>query len=277
MGKRGRALIAVAGIALLALLAWTALRAPEPVYQGRPLSDWLARLYTGTDEQARNEATVAVRRIGTNAIPTLLRMLRAHDSPLKTRLLQWARQHNIVHSRYADPRAQNVAARYGFLTLGPSGIGAVPELSKILDQKLSWDSEFWTANSLADMGPGAKEAVPALLRLAMSRDDVLRGAAMNALREIRANPDAVVPAMTKALHDPEPLNQLGAATVLEVFKGDAKPAVPDLVGLLNGTGLNSNSMIQPFVRSAVERALQEIDPETYARVVTNASDSVEAK
>src|SRR4051812_22980361 len=65
----------------------------EPSYNGQPLSYWLARCEeTGPisadikDPKAR-ECREAIRHIGTNAIPFLLRMLRAKDSALKLELI----------------------------------------------------------------------------------------------------------------------------------------------------------------------------------------------
>ena len=63
---------------------------PEPLYQGKPLTFWLGRSYFHplnlADQQA---ATAAVQRAGTNAIPTLLRLMRARDSKTKAWVFNW--------------------------------------------------------------------------------------------------------------------------------------------------------------------------------------------
>ena len=63
----------------------------EPVYRGKPLSVWLQRYIQGGSYIGfwpEPEADEAIRQIGTNAIPTLLLMLREHDSKLKLALLR---------------------------------------------------------------------------------------------------------------------------------------------------------------------------------------------
>jgi hypothetical protein len=72
MRKRFRSLLAVLLVAVVGGLAWQVTRPREPVYQGKPLSYWLVR-------PARDPNFNALRALGTNAIPTLLQMLRAKD------------------------------------------------------------------------------------------------------------------------------------------------------------------------------------------------------
>ncbi len=96
MGKRGRILIVVVAISVVGVVGWSIFHAwsapPEPMYQGRPLSYWLLGYsfpFNGTNAPSRADADAAIKDAGTNAIPLLLQMLRAHDSPLKTKLLRW--------------------------------------------------------------------------------------------------------------------------------------------------------------------------------------------
>jgi HEAT repeat protein len=291
MGKRGRAviLIAACGVTLLAALAWTLLHGPafvpEPVYQGKPLSYWL-RGYEGSyrgnnmpNQPTRADADAAILDAGTNAIPTLLRMLRANDSPLRRKIFAWAMNMRVFsHHEYAA--SLNMQAGQGLEKLGPLAGSAVPELIKILDQTNSSGSQCWAAIALGQLGQTCgetKAAVPSLLRAAVDTNDAVRNNALFALGPIGADPDAVVPVLIKALHDPWAPNRANAASSLAHFKGDAKAAVPTLVALLSDTNINSNSPssshpagIQVNVQTQVEFALRQIDPETYRRVVTNA-------
>src|SRR5580698_7244640 len=138
MGKRGRVLIAATAITVLTVLAWTLLHAPapEPVYNGKPLSYWLqgfGNVSKNTTLPNDGEATAAIRQIGTNAIPTLLRMLRAHDSPFKSRFLKWAYHYRFVRLRYQSAGNLNMEALRGFSELGPAATDAIPDLIKTLD------------------------------------------------------------------------------------------------------------------------------------------------
>src|SRR6266478_9343107 len=86
--KRRR--ILVIGFALvsgLGLLVWRASGPREPVFEGRTLTSWLDHHVATSaarppyDSPGWLKADQALRRIGTNAIPTLLEMIRAKDPP----------------------------------------------------------------------------------------------------------------------------------------------------------------------------------------------------
>jgi hypothetical protein len=277
MAKRGRVLIAVAAVVLLAALAWFLFHAsaPEPVYRGQPLSHWLIQNDPANNLAARNEALSALDHIGTNAIPTLLHMMRAYDSPSKAEALNWAEQHPVPGIDYTSADDIHDRAQRGFSVLGYRAAGAVPELIKILDQSASWQTKYRTAEELGYAGPGARAAVPSLLRAATNTNGYVRLFAIQALGQIHADPDLVVPVLVMGLRDPDMQNRRVAAISLGNFQGDARPAVPVLVKMIGDPNVNSNSTPSPdqstvTLSSCVEDALKKIDPETYARVVTNA-------
>jgi hypothetical protein len=246
-------------------------------YNGKPLSYWFAQLDSPTNynnNTAYQDAMNAVSQVGTNAIPILLQMLRANDSLLKTKVLTWAAQRRFLHFHYTKPNLINVRATWGFHELGPRAASAVPELVKILEQNISPESEWQTANALGFIGPEAKAAVPLLLRAAQSTNDSFRGSAFWALAGIHADADAVVPVLIRGLRDPNAVVRADAASGLGQFRSDARSAVPALVAILVDPNAASNSVplsrgVKLSVRSFAETALQQIDPETYARVVTN--------
>jgi hypothetical protein len=78
--------LAIVLVAIAGAIAWQILRTREPSYQGRSLGSWLTAYYpvtqkTPATERARKaeemrKAHEAVRQIGTDALPTLLRMQR---------------------------------------------------------------------------------------------------------------------------------------------------------------------------------------------------------
>jgi hypothetical protein len=83
MGKRAPILISMLVIVILASTTRVALHraTQEPVYEDRPLNDWLVQLTDADTQVARGQAAVAVQNLGTNAIPILLQMLREKESP----------------------------------------------------------------------------------------------------------------------------------------------------------------------------------------------------
>src|SRR5580765_3612893 len=84
--RRRRILLLLTGCvsaALLLILLWPE---PEPSYKGKPLSHWLAICVRTDNGPELLESAAAVRAIGTNAIPLLLKWLRYEPSALNGKL-----------------------------------------------------------------------------------------------------------------------------------------------------------------------------------------------
>jgi hypothetical protein len=193
MGKRIRVALAVMFVVLVGLIGWQMAQPREPMYQGKPLSFWLkdyARLvfrvplstnatasvmvkeqeeYIRKQLTGREELDGAVRQIGTNAIPTLLRLLRLKDSALKLKLLALAQGQHIFRIQFTSAESWNEAASTGFQLLGNKAHSAVPALIQIADDKISSPSQRCALVSLAAIGDG-DETVPTLLRYATNAD-----------------------------------------------------------------------------------------------------------
>jgi hypothetical protein len=74
MRKRWKLLLVMAISFLAISLLWIGRRTPEPTYNGTPLSFWVARYQAeASDGPADNETLDALRAIGTNAFPFLLK------------------------------------------------------------------------------------------------------------------------------------------------------------------------------------------------------------
>jgi hypothetical protein len=241
MGTRGRILIAVVAIAILATLAWAVFQAPapEPEYKGKPLSEWLLQLTSGTNysQSARSEAELAVREIGPNATPTLLLMLEKRDSTLKVTILRFLYKHHFVKSPLITAN-QNFAALAGFRILGSSASNAVPRLIAIFDSDPAPFPQQAVPEILGEIGPAAAPAIPALLRGTSHTNANVRNNSIYALRQIHAEPELVVPAFISLLNDPENFVQAQAARGLGAFGGDAKTAFPALLALWRKETLN---------------------------------------
>jgi hypothetical protein len=130
----------------------------------------------------------AVRQAGTNAIPLLLRMLRAKNSPLKVKLVALAERQHLVKIKYRLAKDWNSCGLLGFSVLRTNAQSAVPELIKIVDENISLDSQHYAIYSLGVMGSAAKEAVPSLLRWATNSNRYLRSSAVDVLDSINQKP-----------------------------------------------------------------------------------------
>lgn len=266
----GRAIFLFLGIVLVGLavwLTWLARYNPEPVYNRKPLSSWLQAYATPGGSEA--VADVAVRQAGTNAIPTLLRLLRFEDSALKVKLMDLVeRQHimTIPPNQFISAVAWNGAGAKGFEVLGTNAQSATSALIEIANRNPSPSSpypssRYYAIDALGSIGPPAKEAVPSLLRWATNTNAHVLCSAMHALVRISEEPDLVLSVLTNALHSPVPVVRMNAVLALGELGPVAKPAVPALVEMFD----------DPFqdIRRDATIALKAIDPEAAAKAGVN--------
>jgi hypothetical protein len=277
----------VAGVfALVGIIAWQLLlplpRDPDLVYEGKPLSSWLNAAWSwiplgdypertwlppaypfglAPDQQM---AVNTVRQVGTNALPTLFRMLRAKDSALRLKLLTWVDWQRLIKIDPKSAANQNLAARFAFEVLGGTAQTAVPTLIEIADGNISPTSRACAIESLGFIGPSAREAIPALLGWTTNADLGVRYRAILSLGRIHSEADRVVPVLIEGLRGQGPV-RWSAAWALGEFGGDAKMAVPALVELRN----TSDSVL----RGCVNNALKAIDPEAATKAgITRGAD-----
>ncbi len=138
-------LIAVVGVCLLCL------RDKEPSYNGRTLSEWLDIAESYKPPAQRAQARHAVRVIGTNAFP---------------QLLKWATTHSIV---------EDVLRKYP----------TIPGARKIVNS-----AERSRERADVGFGILWKEALPTVQMLLTNSDPELRNAATNAIHVIRVMQEA---------------------------------------------------------------------------------------
>jgi HEAT repeat protein len=243
MANKRRILTVTLLIAVLGFASWLILSQhdPEPIYKGKPLSYWCEQCVESyspdIDIEMHERAETAIQAIGTNAVPTLVRMLRAKDSKFELRLIRLASKQHVVNIRWKTAEIRRYEAIQGLLALGGLAKSAVPALIQDYNERLPDPYDcVEIARIFALMGPAATEAVP--------------------LGQIHARPDLTVPALTKSLHDPIDVVRGVAATSLAAFGTDAKSAVPELIKLLADPS--------PFAREQAASALQKIDPEAAA-------------
>ena len=237
-----RIIFAALVVILLASLVgfWVCRDLRDPVYRGKPLTTWL-RTYGSSSSSGRHskewtETDAAVRHLGTNAIPVLLRMIRAKDSRLKLRLVALAQKQSFINFRFIPAAERNIAASRAFIALGETAKGAVPALVKMYDEDISADSQGAVADALAWIGLAAKPAIPRLLRSATNSNAKVRANSLWALGEIRAEPQSCVRALICALSDSDDWVRLSAVHALGLFGSDAQAAVPALTEMTRPLG-----------------------------------------
>ena len=260
----------------------------EPEYNGHSLSEWLevCRQHQ-TPDSDRGLAEEAVRHIGTNALPWLVRWINDDMPGWRNKVLQSKFSRYVpkfVMYRIIKPIIHNRHAEIGFGILGPTAGPAACEVARGLDKrpKQSWIRSLVT---LRNLGP---EALPPLCTFATNRAKPLevRRAAMSsmgilsdlgtneewvvqaiipylsdeemarwtasALGELRMLPNVSVPALRQAAVSKDADVRLWAIVSLGKFHGDAEQAIPDL----------NRALVDPDarVRQEASNALDRITP-----------------
>ena len=258
------ALLVGLAMLLLGLVCYRVFRLPEPVYQGKALGVWLQTYDPasgpGRGSPAWKQTDDALRHIGTNAIPLLLRMLRARDSGLKLTLVAWAQKQPFIKIHFVPAATRNIEASRAFIVLGNTAKAAVPDLIKACEDTRSVDAWSAIEDAFAWIGPDARPALPLLLRGATNSNNRVRANALWALGEIHAEPDSCVPALLRGLNDSDAWVETSAAHALGMFGPDASAAIPALAQFsqLSGTSTLPSSLMQ--VRFEALRALSKIAP-----------------
>ena len=257
-------LLTVAGVGLT---TWLILRTDEPIYQGKPLTAWLKEYCADYDaylaahgvhadprveEDFHSEALLAIRAIGTNALPVLLRMARAKDHPIKARFLKALRKSSLFSISFVSAEDHRTMACMGFYALGDQGQDAVPDLMAILSGP-DIELKLTAADCLGNIGPQAKTAVPSLLKLLDNTNRIVRWDATANLGKIRMEHEMVVPVLMTNLTTSNSILGTTISTLGE-FGASAKPAVPALLKLLDHP--------DSYIRLETVDALKRIAPET---------------
>ena len=155
-------LLAVGVMVVVVALLVGMFRSQEPVYHGRPLSFWVAGLKDDAPSDGRPEAEQAVRHIGTNALPFLLKWISYKPLPwiekLEARLKDLF---PITITGQNEVRAD--AAVDALIVLRPQADGVVGELTKLLNDPKLQASAVRAAVVLARLGSTGLPPVVAVL------------------------------------------------------------------------------------------------------------------
>lgn len=233
MLKRNRnILLCIAAAVVLGVgLVWFQQTRP-PTYNGRPLVEWLQKIDYNNTEEPMNaesaEAVAAVRALGTNALPHLLRMLETQDSPLKLRLVDLARKQRLIRVRFTPAVLSHHYAGNGLRALGPQAEPAIPALTE----------HFFGPNEIR-----ADIAAKVLGEIGSAAFPILRPALTNASTEVRLralmafavqsstnHADRVVPILKEVVvNGPDDWMKLYAAVLLAKLGQEEDLVVPVLV------------------------------------------------
>src|SRR5438270_2999423 len=109
----------------------------EPEYGDKRLSAWVKELPENASYTGKSQAEEAIRRMGTNAIPHLLKWIRWEPSGLMLKLRppanQILRKFNPAWKLSEEKYLRADGAIRAFMTLGPEAKVAIGELSALLN------------------------------------------------------------------------------------------------------------------------------------------------
>jgi hypothetical protein len=243
---------------------------PEPLYKGKPLSGWLdgyVLISNGRPDEdlhiaeENRKVDLIVREVGTNAIPTLFKMIELSDSPLKIKIAGFLNDHNIGTFKIKSSWPLNSQAAMAFQALGDTAADAEPRLVALLKKYRgnSYKEDLFAA-ALGGIGPTASNAVPSLLEVVTNRS-ALPYNFLNALGKIHADPSNAVPVLITFLKNSDAGTRRRAVIGLQAYGLNARSAVPDLFNLL---GDESEA-----VRKHAADAIRAIDNDAAAKAGLN--------
>ncbi|HLH52519.1 MAG TPA: HEAT repeat domain-containing protein [Verrucomicrobiae bacterium] len=223
-------------VLLSAVILWFAGRR-EPDYNGKPLTSWLQNppLFSEEADDETSDsgrAAVAVRHIGTNAVPYLARLVRVKDSPFKTLVLSALPSFHSAAAMLRPAKETREMAAFGFYALGPMGKGAVPALTESLQDRDA-GVVYHAARSLGFIGPDAEPAIPRLLALVHHPNRTIAWTAISSLAKIRKEPAVVVPTFITNLLSTNVILHDRTLVALGDFGEQAKAATPFILPFLN--------------------------------------------
>lgn len=248
------------GIGVLVAVTWKA--DLEPTHEGQPLTAWAElldfSLMRPGAEQSRREAKAAIQQMGTNALPTLLGMLRVRDSTLKAKLRNLIPRiwHQRLRLTENGPRIRQVGC-HSLSALGTNAATALPELIEIAEQHPDPDGRYRALFAMGYLGPAGERAIPFLVQCLTNSIPEVRDGAASSLGYIRRRPDIVIPALVQYLQMAKsPISRkecFSGIMALGQFGTNAKSAAPLLLSFANGR----DSTLQSFATIA----LTMIDPD----------------
>jgi hypothetical protein len=238
---RWRKLLIVLAVVAAIIAIVVALIPREPKYQGRTLSEWIkdsAPRKSPDPETAR--AIEAVRRIGTNGLPWLIKWISAKEPPdwqirltKAGRLPRWVRLQLLpslfgINSYYVHRRT----ALDGFLILGPDAAPAVPQLLQIIAESPKGTSP---ASGVLD-GFGTETVLPYALSALTNRANSIELRVAAAMWINRAAPnlesETVTSLMTQCVRENNPNFAQSAAVTLASRGAEPALVIPYLTNCL---------------------------------------------
>jgi hypothetical protein len=183
--KPARAITIAATLLLLSFFAVYLNRPQEPSYKGRTMTQWLSAATRSGNAQSNeyHDTMVAIKAIGANAIPTLLKYLEARDSTFTSRVNSFLNRTLRLRFHLATAHEKHEWAALSFAFLGKEGLPAVPALGELAKHPNS-EIRAWTFTCLYSICPERQIYQPILTQFLHDQNRALRLDAATTLRNL---------------------------------------------------------------------------------------------
>lgn len=241
----------------------------EPAYDGKRVSGWCQEVVRSQGDTKR--ATEALQKIGSAAVPYLVKLLKRKDGFLKKQYLGVVEKLPPWFGKSFPRPVLNAheIRRKAVLVLGeigPSARQAVPQLIKLLKDP-DTEVRLATAHCLGAIGTEASESIAALAATSKGDPDpFVRGNACYALGKIGPASRTAVPILIQALADTHAYVRHHSVVALGGIGPSAAPAVPALTQLL------TNRAVETRIDAAL--SLSKIEPHNAASLLPTLAEVV---
>jgi hypothetical protein len=237
MSKKGMLLI-IFFVSAVGLPVWSGRQPPEPVYQGKALSEWLKDLehWNGNPD---DPPFVAFRHMPTNAVPALLNVIQSGGSPIEKMILTINRKQSLINLPFGTPWHETLAASWALYEMGTNANSALPALTILL---FHTNALIDSTTALAGIG---SEAVPVLITALTNQDYRIRHSAAAGLGWERSDFSIVVPALISRVKDGNGVVRNEAVISLGLLHAEPELTVPALIKVFSSS--NNDALLRRLV------------------------------
>jgi len=240
MGKRRKYVLLLFAIVLAAVgLGVAFIPSGEPSYGGKRLSEWVELLPADASPNGKSEAEGAVRHIGTNALPFLLDWIQVEPSLLRIKfeapVNKFLKRINPAWSLSMKKYLRARNAMKALQALGPQAKAVIGELSRLLNDTNAPRTMYRAACAMPYLG---KDALPVMIGALRSQHEVIRRLAASKLEGLGTNARPAVPELIGFLNGPDEHIAYGASYALACCGVEPKLVLPALTNCLHDTRLS---------------------------------------
>jgi HEAT repeat protein len=224
--------IAVAALLFVVATAimWQVVARPEPVYQGKRLRQYLDQMARGDPFSVDSPGVRAIYQMGPEAVPYLRRALHKKDSLyIKSLVFLHATLPKALGRHLPDPKVMHLrmvstAAANSLAVLGPRAKEALPDLIDCFGEVLTMNAAL---SAVLRIGP-RPEDLPALLSIHASTNTPASGYAATCIGQIGVTNSEVLAALIGAARSGPQHTRYSAINALCALATGAAAALPVL-------------------------------------------------